>query len=245
MVLITPSEILSQLRHISDDRSSAIILSHAICISLAFLAVILRFTSRRIGHIPLKADDYLIIGALVLGLGEVIGGLLCVRYGGGKHAVLLQDPARFAKSVLATEVLYNPAIACVKFSVLLLYRRIFHSKTFRLVLNGVGGLIFTYTCIAVITSIFQCRPVQAAWDMSITDAVCIKLNVEVVVFAILNAMTDLATMCLPMPLLWRLQMETGRKLQLMGLFLAGGLYVITSLPTTLSLVIPKLGVSPC
>jgi hypothetical protein len=44
-----------------------------------------------------------------------------------------------------------------------------------------------------------------------------------VVMGSLNVVTDIATLCLPMPLLWRLQISTERKLQLIGMFMVGGL----------------------
>lgn len=46
-------------------------------------------------------------------------GLLCVRFGGGKHAVPLKDPVKFAKTVIAVEVIYSLAIAAVKLSILI------------------------------------------------------------------------------------------------------------------------------
>ena len=77
MVQLSPQEIEYQKLHVHDDRSQDIVSSHAICITLAFLAVVLRFLSRKLGKIPIGADDWTIILAFVFGLGEVIGGLVC------------------------------------------------------------------------------------------------------------------------------------------------------------------------
>ena len=60
-----PSNIQWQLDHIDDDRSSAIVISHVTVLPLAVIAVILRFASRHICKASIKADDYLIIVALV------------------------------------------------------------------------------------------------------------------------------------------------------------------------------------
>ena len=127
--------------------------------------------------------------------------------------------------MIATEVLYNPAIACVKFSFLLLYRRVFPGRNFHIVLWLIGTIVFVYSWIIVLTAIFQCRPIQAAWDITITDAKCIKFNVEVVIFAVFNVITDVAILILPIPVLWKLQIPMSKKIQLMGVFLTGGLYV--------------------
>ena len=127
------------------------------------------------------------------------------------------------QSVLATEVLYNPAIACVKFSVLPLYRRIFPSRRFRIILYVIGAIVFLYSWIIVFAAIFQCKPIHAVWDPSVKGAKCFPFNTMVVVFAILNAVTDVTTMLIPLPLLWRLHMPSRQKLQLMIPFVAGGL----------------------
>ena len=102
MVQLTPADIAYQKAHIKDDRRGDIIVSHAICITLAFLAVILRFISRKLGKIKIQADDYTIIAALFFALGEVIGGFL------GTFLYLSQSRFPVGKSKL-TELLYQPS----------------------------------------------------------------------------------------------------------------------------------------
>ena len=52
---------------------------------------------------------------------------------------------------------------------------------------------------------------------------CIHMSTEVMIMATLNSFTDVVTLTLPMPLLWRLQISRQREFQLIGLFLTGGL----------------------
>ncbi len=121
-------------------------------------------------------------------------------------------------------MLYTPGIAAVKFSVLLLYRRLFPGKTFHKILWSVGGFVFCYTVIQELTVILACIPVAGAWDPAIyVKAKCIRLNLEWVIMASLNVVTDVVTLFLPLPLLWRLQIDKERKFQLIGIFLLGGL----------------------
>ena len=54
-----------QRAHVNESRVSNLIVSAAICLPLAFLAVILRVVARRLGKIPFKADDWCIVVALV------------------------------------------------------------------------------------------------------------------------------------------------------------------------------------
>lgn len=126
---------------------------------------------------------------------------------------------------IATELFYCPAIACVKFSVLLLYRRIFPNPRFRIILWSLGALIICYSLVLVFCVIFQCKPIRGVWDPMI-DAKCINLSNIILLTSSLNVFTDVSTLCLPLPLLWRLNLPKERKVQLTGIFLLGNLYVL-------------------
>lgn len=128
------------------------------------------------------------------------------------------------QSAIVTEVFYCPAIACVKFSVLLLYRRIFPNPRLRTIMWSLGAFIVCYSLILSFCVIFQCKPVRGAWDPMI-DAKCFDLDIVILVTSSLNVFTDVFTLCLPLPLLWRLNLPKERKVQLTAIFLLGGLYV--------------------
>ena len=129
------------------------------------------------------------------------------------------------QAALATEVLYNPAVACVKISCLLLYRRIFPNHRFRIILWIIGTIVFLYNWVVLFLAIFQCQPIQATWDPSIQGAKCIKFNIIGTAFAVVNSITDVVTCLLPLPMLWGLQLPKSKKVQLMAIFLLCGLYV--------------------
>lgn len=65
MAAPSPAEIHYQMEHIHESKVADIIASHVICFVLACIAVVLRFTSRRIGKNAIKADDWFIVAALV------------------------------------------------------------------------------------------------------------------------------------------------------------------------------------
>ena len=65
MAAPSPAQIQYQYEHINEDRSSDIVVSHIVCLTLATVAVILRFTSRKVCKAAILADDYMIIAALV------------------------------------------------------------------------------------------------------------------------------------------------------------------------------------
>ena len=65
---------------------------------------------------------------------------------------------------MATLLTYATTITIVKLSMLLLYRRLFVTPTFRLITTLVSFLCMLWFIIAGLLDIFQCRPVSAAFD---------------------------------------------------------------------------------
>ena len=124
----------------------------------------------------------------------------------------------------AAECLYPATVGTIKISTLLLFARIFPSRTFTRILWAVGLFISTYSTIMILILIFQCKPIKGYWDSSL-EADCISNAKVFIAMASLNLITDFLVVCLPLPLLWKLQMRLGMKLQVMGIFSVGSLSV--------------------
>ena len=95
-----------------------------------------------------------------------------------KHVVAIEHPVEVAKVccpkrpsgprtdhstqqlIVAIEVLYQPAITCVKLSCLLLLHRIFPNRRLHIILWCVGIVVMLYSAIGVFTTIFACRPLR-------------------------------------------------------------------------------------
>ena len=121
------------------------------------------------------------------------------------------------------EVFYTIAAATIKFSTLLLYRRIFGSdQALRIGCWVVAAVITCYSVAQIFESIFQCTPVHKAWDPEVPGT-CLNVFVAATTPAVFNVVADFATVCLPMPLIWGLQMRWQQKIQVLGIFLLSGL----------------------
>ncbi len=244
MASLTPSELQYQLSHASEDRSANVVAAVTTCLCLAFIAVGLRILARRMTKTPLGADDWMILIALVreylyqlytivdiktfspslkfFNAVYAASTLVLVRFGLGRHQITLEHPVSLAKSEISTEVLYNPAMITVKFSILLLYHRIFPIPKFKLVLWAVATFVFCYTVAGTFVVIFQCVPVHSDWDPSIKPH-CVNLDAELIAIGVLNSVTDFFILGLPIPFLWRLHSSLAHKIQLGGMFSLGGL----------------------
>ena len=127
---------------------------------------------------------------------------------------------------MAVQCLYSTGISTCKISVLLMYNRIFGraSRRFRYALIATGCFVIAYNFIQFIIIIFQCQPINAAWNPN----KCIKLMLELEIAGGFNALTDLITLILPLPILYRTQMPPKKKAQVIGTFMLGGFVTIVS-----------------
>ena len=129
-----------------------------------------------------------------------------------------------SQTLYTTLITYSTTIAAVRISLLLLYRRIFRTRPFKLAVSAVGALTVAWWIAAVIVEIFQCRPVRAAWDMKARfTGHCISFQAYWYGIAASNLILDCVTLAMPLFMVWRLQMSARQKLLLSGVFLLGGL----------------------
>jgi fucose permease len=101
-----------------------------------------------------------------------------------------------------------------KTSVLIFYLRL--AKNTQLVLRYASWATLTVVNLAgfILTfiNIFQCSPVQAAWNPFFTDGVrCIPLLTEFICSAPINIITDLAILSIPIPVLTGMRLPTRQK----------------------------------
>ncbi|KAL7276627.1 hypothetical protein RUND412_000363 [Rhizina undulata] len=138
-------------------------------------------------------------------------------------------------SLITCSILYNAATALIKISICALYLRLSASILFQRVTKGV---IITITIIAFVSNIvllFQCTPIQYAWDKSIPGGKCLRLAEFYYANAALNITTNLAVYLLPMPMLWGTNMPKRQKYGLCGIFGLGGFACISSIVRLLHL----------
>lgn len=75
--------------------------------------------------------------------------------------------------MLVTEVLYTPASTSIKFSILLLYRRLFPSEKLKIILLCIAGFLIVFALAQMVSVAIQCTPVAALWDpTSYPNATC-------------------------------------------------------------------------
>lgn len=117
---------------------------------------------------------------------------------------------------------YKIVVCLNKASVVLLYMRIFITRSFQRICWGALSIIIGWSIGATFATIFQCVPVKKSWNKSL-DGHCINSNVFWIAYAVMNVLTDVMVLSLPIPQIFKLHLKLRDKLMLCGVFLLGGL----------------------
>jgi len=131
-----------------------------------------------------------------------------------------------------------------KLSLLLFFRRIFPNKNFRMFIWIMFGFIIISNFSLQMALCFQCIPFHANWTnwmYKVKPVKCIDSFAAVYVAAGLSIFHDVVILCMPLPILWRLNLPWQKKANLLVMFSVGSFVLICSLIRLPSLL--KLGSS--
>lgn len=117
--------------------------------------------------------------------------------------------------------MYNATLGFIKTSALALYSRL-GDRSLRRWFLVLIVVVASQAVANVLVCIFQCSPVSAAWDTSITKKTCVDINAFYLANAATNITTDLVTYLLPMNLVRKLQLPMKQRMAV-GFMLGLGL----------------------
>ncbi|CAK4032225.1 cfem domain-containing [Lecanosticta acicola] len=129
------------------------------------------------------------------------------------------------------EILYLIALPTIKIAICCTYLRIFQTKGFRQLVFIAIGLNLAYTFVFLLITVFQCTPVNMAWlhwDKEHAGR-CNNINAQSWASAALNIALDVFVVVLPMPMLWRMNLNLRKKLLVMMMFGVGFFVTLVSI----------------
>lgn len=131
----------------------------------------------------------------------------------------------YLKMVYVVAMLYFVVSGTAMLGILLMYRRIFQSdKAFNIQLIVVGALVFGWGLAGTIASVFNCVPVEKAWELPINDeGYCYNYNIFWLAMGIFEVILNIMILGLPMASLRKLNIPLANKLSAGGIFFLGGL----------------------
>ena len=128
--------------------------------------------------------------------------------------------------LIAAELIYQLSMSCIKISILLFYYRLFRvNPRFVIAVWVMATVTACWYFTSTFVIIFQCFPVHYMWDRKIPGGQCIPQEALWIGSSVTSLLTDVAILCLPMPMIWNLRIPKKQKVALAGVFLLGTLYV--------------------
>ncbi|KAL7793847.1 hypothetical protein V8C37DRAFT_401700 [Trichoderma ceciliae] len=197
-----------------------------IFVSLASFFVVLRLFTRYFHTKAFGADDALIVAALALATCMTAAYNGEAGNGFGLHSDQLNAEHKIMafKWFFVAQILYKITTCLTKMSLGMLYLRIFPARKFRIGVLCVMAITVAYTLAAVLMTIFACNPIRKSWIKTL-PGVCVNSISIWYSTSVLNIVTDILIIGLPINEIRRLQLPLAKKLLLCALF-SLGIFVI-------------------
>ncbi|KAK4948100.1 hypothetical protein LTR10_013154 [Elasticomyces elasticus] len=198
-------------------------------LNIAFIAVTSTFIGVRLivrGFVVkhVAADDYLIVAAGLFATAFSAMAIVGVRYGLGKHVWDIPQNAEYVEKIKKTiqtlwicQVMYVTALMLVKLSIVVSYLRVFPTTIFRRTMYTLSAAIVGVWLCSILITIFQCKPVQGAWDFTLPRN-CLKIVDFYYFTTAFSIFTDFLLCTLPLPVFWRLNVPKRQKYVVSMLF---------------------------
>jgi hypothetical protein len=206
-----------------------------VLIILEVIFAVLRYHSRRKKHTPIGIDDWFIWPALVFNVAMCVETIVLVYVAGvGTHVAELTIHAphkltSWSKGIYACEILYVIAVALPKLSILGFYLRFLRQPIERALTWFVAVIVAATALATGLTATFQCSPVAYQWDKHIPSGHCIDIQTFYRWMSFPNIVTDVVILVLPLPMVWRLQLERNQKVGITIMFVTGGVGLVSSI----------------
>ncbi|MCJ1313883.1 hypothetical protein MMC25_007563 [Agyrium rufum] len=215
------------------SRPLAGVITTVIASFIAIAAVGLRLWGRRVAGVRFALDDYLVIASLVFTIGLNITNILGFVYGGCGLPLGQWTPDNvvvLAKLVIPLLNIWIIALTLIKCSLICFYIRLFRvHKRFAMIANCLQVFNILFCTATFIESFLECTPFAFNWDPYIPGGHCLNREITYKATSGINLVSDLATLLLPLPIIWKLQMPKGRKFVLSLLFALGLLVCVITI----------------
>ncbi|EEP76478.1 predicted protein [Uncinocarpus reesii 1704] len=202
------------------------------------LFIIARFWSRKVFAKRFGADDWVILASAVTTAFEVsffsfprLLSRLSLEITKPCTESCLTNSLSLSLSQLYfyAQIFYKINIGLTKISILLLYIKVFIQPWFRKTCWACVSVIIAFTVGTVFSSIFQCTPVQYAFNKKIPGGGhCLNLTAFWYANAVFNILSDVVIIALPIPVVSKLHSPIKTKIAVASVFTIGIFVCITS-----------------
>ncbi|KAF7956131.1 hypothetical protein EAE96_005051 [Botrytis aclada] len=213
-------------------KRSLVLVSTIFLLVLSIVSFVLRIFAKLYTVARIQYEDWFMGVALLFSLGTPICELYGLSVGLGEHQinVSVDDKKRLSFSIWMIQRLQPFCLFCLKTSLILLYVRLFPTTKFRKFAWAIWIYTLLWTIAALGASTFECTPVSYFWNKD-QKGHCIPNALRTISFTngLLSFLGDCVILCMPIPMIWKLQMNVRRKIALIGIFAVGVFVIITSI----------------
>ncbi|KAK1138445.1 hypothetical protein N8T08_002501 [Aspergillus melleus] len=203
---------------VQESSGPSLVTSSLLAVAIVFpiigtIAVAVRLYGSLAKHRKLFADDYIAVLAQLAAWGISIDMYVAAALGGVDNAStdVLSATTIFLRALWIEGLPLITSLVLVKTSLLLFYRRIFVTPAFRLA-----------------TQVLAADPITAVWNPMATNPLRYDYNTYSIAFAAMSMIFDVIVLCFPIPVIYKLQMSTVQKFQVLGIFWLGIFCCISS-----------------
>ncbi|KAK6519162.1 hypothetical protein TWF281_003851 [Arthrobotrys megalospora] len=230
------------------DKSSfrqPVIVCNVVFMIFVPMALGLRLYSKISMFRKLESDD---IAAIVGTAGSIALSSVAfhmLQYGYGNHlwaggtSTMIERSEHIIKELIVCNIIQSFSLCCAKTSIVILYNRIFDAHPwFRRTMWGVLSICWTMFILTVFISVFQCRPMDGAWNfqtMYLGTSKCVHIQSYIYACTSVNIITDGVVVVLPILPITRLRLPRRKKVAVCLLFLVGGFSCASSVARMVSL----------
>ncbi|KAI1771062.1 hypothetical protein F4818DRAFT_220614 [Hypoxylon cercidicola] len=213
---------------------------NGLVVVLAVLSTALRFYTRIFTKAGLKADDWLILGALVTALVMAVlviwgntadpDGLRMSENTDPNYPYTPQDRL-YLKLSFSCSVLYFTVCGGTKLGILLMYHRIFSVSTaFRYQVFVLSGLVIGWWVGCTVAALRKCQSLESGLASTLNDPrYCFDFNVFWLASGICEILLDVLILTLPVGVIVRMRYSPRQKLIVSGIFLLGAFIIVTGM----------------
>lgn len=204
-------------RHAPDDsdRGPNIISCATVMLVIPTLTVLIRLWSRLVAsRIRFWWDDYMLLATLLCSHVYLAAVIWAVSLGVGKHSwmIPLENLKATLKSQLVQLLFYGLATCFMRLSAITLYARIFRvSSISKILLWGLGATVTAWGVCVLVVPWTNCHPLKKTIDRSIPGT-CLVRTKWYIAAAVIAFLLDIAILLTPMPMVWRLNLRTKKKI---------------------------------
>lgn len=114
------------------------------------------------------------------------------------------------------------AMGFTKLSILLLYLKLLApGMKLRSAVYGILAFVATYTIAMELSLLFACNPILKLYHHYLKGSCSINIIAHALTQGVLNIVSDILILIVPIPMVWSLQMSTKHKVGVVGIFATG------------------------